>query len=402
MNVDLHTHTYPASDCSRISYRDYIAWCVENAIEAVALTNHGDVSGNLRGDLPQSDPGLGFSGHFTVRYLIFDAARSARIEGAEAQLAAAGFRHHATLLDLALEVQEAFFQAQGAMWYKAAVEELIRQGESQYALAKARHEVGLARRYDVVVAEARLAELLASRAVAHAQVVQAQGRLTKSLGLNLGRPVQVAAMAESDPIMPTQDLERLMELAVQTRPELGEAKANVQRALAQARIEDAGALPTVSADATLAGNYDTRSQLSIPWSVGLGVTLPLFQGYATEYGKQRAQWEEQKARTDLEGQVNEVQFEVWAAYSQAQEAQERVAALQKLVGAAQQALELATENYANGVGTVIEVLDAHAGVATARLNLVQARLDWHLAVARIEHAVGKAVSTSSQFPGVQK
>jgi len=48
MNVDLHTHTYPASDCSRISYRDYIGWCVDNAVEAVALTNHGDISDNLR------------------------------------------------------------------------------------------------------------------------------------------------------------------------------------------------------------------------------------------------------------------------------------------------------------------------------------------------------------------
>ncbi|MGE5228787.1 MAG: PHP domain-containing protein [Deltaproteobacteria bacterium] len=46
MNVDLHTHTYPASDCSRISYRDYIAWCVDNHVEAIALTNHGDVSDN--------------------------------------------------------------------------------------------------------------------------------------------------------------------------------------------------------------------------------------------------------------------------------------------------------------------------------------------------------------------
>ena len=46
MNVDLHTHTYPASDCSRISFRDYIAWCVEHSVEAVALTNHGDISDN--------------------------------------------------------------------------------------------------------------------------------------------------------------------------------------------------------------------------------------------------------------------------------------------------------------------------------------------------------------------
>jgi predicted metal-dependent phosphoesterase TrpH len=46
MNVDLHTHTYPASDCSRITYRDYIAACVDLEVEAVALTNHGDVSDN--------------------------------------------------------------------------------------------------------------------------------------------------------------------------------------------------------------------------------------------------------------------------------------------------------------------------------------------------------------------
>jgi len=47
VNVDLHTHTYPASDCSRISHRDYISWCVDNAVAAVALTNHGDISDNL-------------------------------------------------------------------------------------------------------------------------------------------------------------------------------------------------------------------------------------------------------------------------------------------------------------------------------------------------------------------
>jgi predicted metal-dependent phosphoesterase TrpH len=48
MNVDLHTHTYPASDCSHISFRDYVAWCVEHGVEAVALTNHGDVSDNRK------------------------------------------------------------------------------------------------------------------------------------------------------------------------------------------------------------------------------------------------------------------------------------------------------------------------------------------------------------------
>jgi hypothetical protein len=48
MNVDLHTHTYPASDCSHITFREYIAWCVAQSVEAVALTNHGDISDNLK------------------------------------------------------------------------------------------------------------------------------------------------------------------------------------------------------------------------------------------------------------------------------------------------------------------------------------------------------------------
>jgi predicted metal-dependent phosphoesterase TrpH len=48
MNVDLHTHTFPASDCSRITYPDYVTWCVDNAVEAVALTNHGDLTDNRK------------------------------------------------------------------------------------------------------------------------------------------------------------------------------------------------------------------------------------------------------------------------------------------------------------------------------------------------------------------
>jgi predicted metal-dependent phosphoesterase TrpH len=46
MNVDLHTHTYPASTCSRISFSDYLARCDEADVQAVALTNHGDVGDN--------------------------------------------------------------------------------------------------------------------------------------------------------------------------------------------------------------------------------------------------------------------------------------------------------------------------------------------------------------------
>jgi predicted metal-dependent phosphoesterase TrpH len=47
MRVDLHTHTLPASACSRMSRREYVDRCTELGLAAIALTNHGDASDNV-------------------------------------------------------------------------------------------------------------------------------------------------------------------------------------------------------------------------------------------------------------------------------------------------------------------------------------------------------------------
>ncbi|MGD0998254.1 MAG: PHP domain-containing protein [Thermoleophilia bacterium] len=57
MRVDLHVHTYPASSCSTITYRDLIACCRERRLGAIALTNHGDVSDNRRLEGPLAERG---------------------------------------------------------------------------------------------------------------------------------------------------------------------------------------------------------------------------------------------------------------------------------------------------------------------------------------------------------
>jgi predicted metal-dependent phosphoesterase TrpH len=58
MIVDLHVHTYPASTCSTIAYRELIAWCRERAVRALALTNHGSIDDNRRLEEPLADEGV--------------------------------------------------------------------------------------------------------------------------------------------------------------------------------------------------------------------------------------------------------------------------------------------------------------------------------------------------------
>jgi predicted metal-dependent phosphoesterase TrpH len=57
MRVDLHVHTYPASRCSSIAYRDFIAHCRTQRVAAIALTNHGDVADNRRLEGPLAEVG---------------------------------------------------------------------------------------------------------------------------------------------------------------------------------------------------------------------------------------------------------------------------------------------------------------------------------------------------------
>ncbi len=348
-------------------------------------------SGNL--DRRENAVGWGVTGRFSVGYLLFDGgSREGQLEGAQADLRAADFRHQTTLIEVAFSVQEAWYVLQGALWYQDTVVDLVGQAETQLRLASARYEVGVARKYDVVQAEARLAEARRLEVVAQSQIRQAQGQLARVMGLDARTHVPVMKRSEGDFQPSVGDIDGFMERALSLRPEIGEAKARVERALADAKVADSGRYPSISVDGTLAGSYDTRSDFSVPWSVGVGISMPLFQGYKVTYDRRRTEFAEKQAREELKNQVDQVLFEVWAAHVQVGDSFASIEATQKVVEAAEASVTLAEENYKQGLGTIVEVFTAQAELASAKLNLVQSKLDWFLAVARLERAVGAAVS----------
>jgi predicted metal-dependent phosphoesterase TrpH len=58
MRVDLHTHTFPSSSCSTTSREEYLLKCRVEKIEAIALTNHGDMGDNMALEKPFADAGI--------------------------------------------------------------------------------------------------------------------------------------------------------------------------------------------------------------------------------------------------------------------------------------------------------------------------------------------------------
>ncbi len=125
-----------------------------------------------------------------------------------------------------------------------------------------------------------------------------------------------------------------------------------------------------------------------PWSISLGVSLPIWDGFsrALQISQARATADnaDETVRQQLLGTDAQIQQQLVAVRTSWQTAQiqdsNRVLAHQQL--------ELAQEKYRIGNGTAIDVVTAEGAVAQAEGAYVTAVYDYHLAIAALEAAVG--------------
>lgn len=126
-----------------------------------------------------------------------------------------------------------------------------------------------------------------------------------------------------------------------------------------------------------------------PWSISLGISLPIFDGFAREarISSARAQADDahealRAERLLIDGQVQAELLAVETNWRAAQIADSNRAA------AAEQ-LALARDRYRLGAGTALDVADAQNAVAQAEAGYVNAVYDYHAAIAGLEAAVGR-------------
>ena len=334
-----------------------------------------------------------FDAGFSVRYLLFDAGRSGRINEAEAQLLAADFRHDATLQDLALTVEDHYYALLAAQWLRDLAQETVKQNEYHLALAEARYETGMTPKSDTLKAQTEKANADLGMVRANSAVRVARGRLANVMGLRVTQSFQIAELPEGVHSQELADIEQLLDEAGRSRPELKSALAQIEAQRSQMKTAEARYLPTVSAS-TGYGWLDSRfAPQHDEWSIGLSLDMPLFTGFDRGYQVQRARAALAKAVADRESLLRGVELEVWTAYSQVIEAEQAIEAAEKLVASAEESARVAEGEYKSGTGSIIELIDAQTARTSARTNLIQARLDWYTAMARFERAVGRTLAS---------
>jgi TolC family type I secretion outer membrane protein len=342
-------------------------------------------------DSPQdAGPSTTYDAGFSVRYLLFDGGeRFAGLKGAEAELLDANFRHNAALQDVALGVEEAYYLLLAAAQIESLAEQTVRQTQSHVDVARARYENGIVSKSDVLRAETEQAEADLEMVRARSDVGIARGRLANVMGISPSESFEVADLPEDPHRRELEDIKLLMAEAADDRPELRAALARVESSRAGVKAANARYWP----EATLNAGYGWRDHTFVPeldeWFVGVGVALPLFDGLHRENSIRRAKAVLGEKTAEYDKLLQGVELEVWTAYSRLLEAGQAIDAAQALVLSAEENARLAEGEYKNGTGSIIEVTDAQTSRTSANVRLVQARLGWYTAMARVERAVGR-------------
>jgi outer membrane protein len=327
----------------------------------------------------------------TLNYLLFDfGGRSGRVAGAKHQMLAASFGHNAAIQDVVLQVQVAYFQYLANRGLLEAQRTTLEEAETNLTAAEERRRVGLATIADVLQARTAASQARLDLQTIEGNVQTTRGALAQALGLPANLPYDVDSSAAAAPVAQLADsVNAVIATALQGRPDLAAVRAEVEAARAGVTEARAAQFPSLEFSATAGRTYAT----TIPdgansYSLSLGLTIPLFNGFARQYDVRAAEFEAEAARARAQSLRNDVVFQVFSAYYALQTATRRVATAEDLLASAEQSNQVALGRYKAGVGSVLDLLAAQTALADARAQQVDARLAWSVSLAQLAHDAG--------------
>lgn len=292
---------------------------------------------------------------------------------------------------LSLRVAEAYFGVLSATDALRSTEGENKAVERQLEQAKRRFEVGLSAITDVQEAQARYDLTVANVLQAQQALSVAQQALAEITGT---APAGIAALQDEIPLPAPQpaDIEAWVQAALDGNLDLVAATLNLTIAERGVGVAKARHLPTVDLQAGYRDN--TSESGSFPQdttgtSVGVGISVPIFAGGATQSAVRQALATRGQREAEREGSERLVARTTRDAYQAVITNVSRVKAFKQAVLSSTTALEASETGLEVGTRTAVDVLNAQQQLYLAERNYYQSRYDYLLSVLRLKSAAGK-------------
>ena len=332
------------------------------------------------------------SASLTLSWLLYDfGARSANLEIARQLLSAASSTLDATVQTVFQSALQAYYNTQAARAAVIAAVESEKAAHESLAAAQVRYQVGTGTPADRLQAQTAWSQATLTRLRAEGVVKIAYGTLANVMGMDASAPLTLADIPQVPPDASfdaeSRDIDALIGEARQRRPDLKAAQAQLSAAQSTIDYARVSGLPTLSLGAGPSW-LNTDSISSNGNSIGLTLSLPIFSGFETTYKVRSARANAEAASARRDAMNQQVALDVWSAYQSLSTATHTIRTSADLLASAEQSERVALGRYKAGVGSILDVLNAQSALAAARLQRIQALLDYHVSRAALAKALG--------------
>jgi outer membrane protein TolC len=189
--------------------------------------------------------------------------------------------------------------------------------------------------------------------------------------------------------------------ALDQRPDLKAAQAQVRAAERSRSAARAERLPSLSLDADYGAIGTNPSQSHGTFSVAGTLRFPIWQGGRAEGDIEQADAALAERKAEVEDTIGRIESDVRNAWLDLQAATAQVAVAQKNREVTQENLKLTRERFEAGVTDNVEVVQAQESVAAAGLDYISSVFAHNVAKLSLARAVGNTAETFGQFLAVK-
>lgn len=324
-------------------------------------------------------------------YLLYDfGGRDANLENANQLLKAASATQDAIVQRVLLSAVNAFYQVHANKAILKASIESERLFEESFKAAEAKYIAGIATPADKLQVNTSFANATLTRLTNEGLLRIAYGNLATIMGAVPGTPIEI--IDNDMDVMPEfidQDIQALIEQAIIQRPDLIATESELKASLANIESVKAEAKPKVRIEASNQYDSETIFLKDINTSqVGISVTIPFFEGYKPSYLIRSAEATAELKASKRDQLRLQVSLDVWTAYQNLKTANESIKASQVLLTSAEESSQVALGRYKEGVGNIIDTLNAQSALASAKQQKIQSILNWNIARTTLAQSIG--------------
>lgn len=296
-------------------------------------------------------------------------------------------------VDLIYNIQNSYWNVFKAIESKKVVDENVEQVKAHLKDVQNFFAQGIVTKNEVLKVEVQLSNIQVMQIDVLNNVRLSMIALNSLIGLPLETQIEIASPAEHQP-NEYGDLNSLVQKAMENRSDLKAMDMRVKASETGVSIARAGWFPQIF----LVGNYNyarpnqrifpTQDKFKDTWDVSLSASLDIWNWGATIHQTDQAQTQLAQARDGYAQIKDGITLDVTQSYFNFNQSKERISVAQKGVSQAEENYRITNDKFKSGLALNSDLLDAEAAQMQSKWNYVQALVDFNLADARLQKAIG--------------